>query len=659
MTSEEIPQDTCFDIFPYKKLREPQRVMIQKIWDIINEKKNILINAPTGIGKTAGSIVPTLKYIIDYNKTAERDKKLKLFFLTSTNSHHIIVVDTLKSIKGAKNLRILNADILGRRWMCFQDKIDKLSSSEFNTFCKSLKDERKCDFYLKTRDNKEKLSTAAVSVINKLKASSPVDNAQIINYSYHDKLCPYEIATELAKNADVIVCDYYYLFNPSIRDLFLGRLNHLLENSIIIVDEAHNFVKRMRNLFNSRISTFGISMAIKEAKKFGFNHETGYLIKINDILNSYLNFFDSLKEELQKSRNFSSSVIKDNEAKITKDEFMDKVSEIADYDDIVTSLISAGEKIRKQESKSFVASIGEFLNNWTLEEQGFIRIVKSVGFKSNDSIIIEKDCLDPSSVVRSTINECYSTIFMSATLTPLPMYRDLIGLNAENSEMVSFDNPFPKENRLNLIIPRTTTKYSKRSRQQYRDIANICYDLLTNANVNSAIFLPSYALLDIIGDELESLFKTSFIKKKIIREQSGLNQTEKNKILGKFKEKSGLTLLAVASGSFSEGINLPGKALQLVIVVGLPLATPDLKTKELIKYYNSKFNKGLLYGYIYPAMTKVIQAAGRCIRSEKDKGVLVFLDERYSWDTYLRLFPSDWKMDINATNYAEVIRNFF
>ena len=242
---------------------------------------------------------------------------------------------------------------------------------------------------------------------------------------------------------------------------------------------------------------------------------------------------------------------------------------------------------------------------------------------------------------------------MSGTLLPTYMYKEVLGV--EHVEEVVFKDPYPKTNRLNLIIPKTSTKYTMRSDRQYQEIAQVCADIVNIVPGNSAIFFPSYNLRNSISNHFDRL-----CRKTIFSEDPRMNKPERIELLEKFKGYNdvGAVLMGVSSGSFGEGIDLPGDLLKAVIVVGLPLRRPDLETKSLIEYYDKKFNKGWDYGYLIPAMTKCIQNAGRCIRSETDRGIIVFLDRRFTWRNYHRLFPEDWDLKINL-NYKQLISDFF
>ena len=236
---------------------------------------------------------------------------------------------------------------------------------------------------------------------------------------------------------------------------------------------------------------------------------------------------------------------------------------------------------------------------------------------------------------------------------PTEMYKNLLGF-PEDSLNEEFESPFPAGNRLNLIVDEVTTKFTERNDREYEKIAQICSSIFNSIRGNTAFFFPSYILRDSVYNILKNNSKD-----KMILEKPKLNKTDKEKLLEEFKKykKKGAMLLGVTSGSFGEGIDLPGDLLKCVVVVGLPLSKPDLETKELIKYYNQKFEKGIEYGYIMPAITKAMQNAGRCIRSETDKGVIVFMDKRYTWPIYNKYFPKDWNIKVSR-DYVKDIKDF-
>ena len=261
-------------------------------------------------------------------------------------------------------------------------------------------------------------------------------------------------------------------------------------------------------------------------------------------------------------------------------------------------------------------------------------------------------CLDPSLAAKEVIQRSYSTVLMSGTLTPTTMYKDILGF--DNVIEKEYKSPFPKKNRLNLIIPRTTTKFAKRNTHQFREIAKVCCDILSLIDGNAAIFFPSYELMANIREHFDR-----DLKKLIFMEKQDMSKEDKEKLLNSFRgnKLNGAVLLGTSTGSFGEGIDMPN-VLKAVIIVGLPLQKPNAEAKLLIEYYDDKFGRGVEYGYVLPAMTKCLQNAGRCIRSENDKGAIIFLDERYASRNYYECFPEDWDMEVDL-DYESVLKEFF
>jgi DNA excision repair protein ERCC-2 len=251
------------------------------------------------------------------------------------------------------------------------------------------------------------------------------------------------------------------------------------------------------------------------------------------------------------------------------------------------------------------------------------------------------------------ISGAHSTILMSGTLTPTAMYTDTLGF-PDATRTAELASPFPIENRLALVIPQTTTKFTERTTNQYNRIAAICATIANATPGCSAFYFPSYAIRDAVAPAFETACRRT-----IFKEAPRMTRDDKHQLLERFKtyKNSGAALLGAATGSFGEGVDMPG-VLKSVTVVGLPLDKPDLETKELINYYDTRYGKGWDYGYIFPAITKTLQNAGRCIRTEHDHGALLFLDERFAWPRYLKCFPPDWNIRV-APEYLPIIQRFF
>ena len=617
-------------LFPHDSVRDIQSQLIKDVETAIKNKSHIIVHAPTGLGKTASTLPVALAYALKNDLT--------VFFLTSRHTQHEIAIDTLRKIKEKYDEKFIAIDLVGKQWMCPVEGVQELYSSEFTDYCKSMREKNECEHYLNTKKGTS-ATIEAKKLISEIKAMRILDSGDMIKICEKEKLCPYELSIMLAKEAKVIVADYYYIFSPDIRETFFQKTGKELEKSIIIVDEAHNLPKRMTDILTQKLSTFVIDSAIKEARKFR-------LEDIEQNLGVIRNVFDSLTADIN---------IEKSEKLVKKEEFYDGVNNIEDgYENLIDKFYIAAEEIREKQKKSFIGSAANFLSSWNGQDESFARILSLKETKTMPMFTLMYKCLDPSLLTRDVIERSYSTIMMSGTLTPTAMYKDLLGFNEKTTEK-EYPSPFPKKNRLAMIVPETTTKFTARNPEQYKDIARITAEICNLVPGNSAIFFPSYYLRDEVCG-----FFNNMCRKTILLEQPDMNKEEKQELVERFKSyhESGAVLLGVASGSFSQGVDFKGDFLKAVIVAGIPLTRPDLETQQMIEYYNKKYNKGLEYGYFFPAITKCIQSAGRCIRSETDRGVVIFLDERFAWQNYRKLFPKEW--DIKTTKlYSKMIRDFY
>jgi len=606
--------------FPFAETRNFQEEFMSQVYSTLDKGGQMLVHAPTGIGKTAAVLSPAITYI------TKKDKKKVIFFLTSRNTQHLIAVETLKQIKNKFDLSFVTVDLVGKKGMCNQPGVHLLSAGEFNEYCKDVREKGKCEFYTNLKF-KNKPSPRLVNVITKLKAESPMHVEEINSTCKNSDLCSYEVACQMGKDAQVIIADYNFVMHPHIRDSLLRRINKNMEDLIVIFDEAHNIPSRARDILTAKINTYILDSAAKEARLFRYDEMAEDIIAIKNIL------IELNREKVP---------IDKHEATISKDEFFKKVEAIGNYEEIMGNFEFIGEQVLESKRRSFCASLASFMEHWIGPNEGFTRIINK-SFSKNKKIVIEIHyrCLDPSLVMKSVIDQAHAVVTMSGTLTPIDMYSNLLGFDPDNTLQVEYKDPFPPENRLNLVVPGTSTKFKSRSELMYNLIAKKCAEVTNKVPGNAVIFFPSYYLRDQIFEYLrDKSDKTMFL------EDTEYTKEQRGDLLEKFKEykDQGAILLGVSGGSFSEGIDLPGDLLHAVIVVGVPLAKPDLETQELITYYDKRFGRGWDYGYVFPAIIKILQSAGRCIRSETDRGVVVFMDDRYTWQSYRRCFPSEMIM---------------
>ncbi len=621
-SSQELMKE--LDYFPHPTIREGQRQLVEDILVTFKEKKVLLAHAPTGLGKTASALAVALQ-ILNNSEAREKEdgttRKKKVFFLTNRHTQHKIAVDTLKEIKNKRGHKIVCVDLIGKRWMCNQE-IAGLFGNDFNEFCKSIVEKGECEF-LNNVKNGQKLTMESKLLLKNLQNMSPLHNEELIVECKEQQMCSYEMSIMLGKDADVFIGDYYYLFNPYVMIALFKKMDLELEDVILVVDEGHNLPNRVMDMLSSNLTTNMLKNGLMEAKKFHFKGMINWLQELNRIL---INLADFKEEDRNK------------EKLVTKDSFLSEVQKVVNYEELIDELEQAAEEIRKKQKKSYLGGISTFLESWKGDDEGYLRSVSDRTNKYGPLITLSYSCLDPRVITTPIFERVHSSIIMSGTLNPTSMYRDVLGIKKEKAVEKHYPSPFPAENKLDLIIPETTTKFTARGDVMYKKIAEICTKLNKLIPGNTALFFPSYYMRDQICAFLNS-------DKKLFWEKQSMSKEEKEQFLEGFKleknKRQGGILLGVAGANFAEGVDFPGDLLNGVIVVGLPLAKPDLKTKEIIKYYDNKFNRGWDYGYIYPAMNKCLQSAGRCIRSETDKGAVIYLEERFAWQKYLGCFPGN------------------
>lgn len=620
--------------FPHEQIRQEQDRMLRDVDEALSKKKCMIIHAPTGLGKTT-VLGPAIAHA--------KKNNLTVVFLTARHTQHKIAIETLRKIKEKFKLSITVADIIGKKWMCSIQGARNMQSGDFSEYCKHLCKNSECEYYENTK-NKTKTSMEAELTLDEIRKKNTLNAEEVMKICSKERLCSYEISLLLAAEANAIISDYFYIFNPSIRNHFFKKIDKQIENCIIIIDEGHNLAERLRELMSVNISSFSLGAAKHEAIEFGYEQELEYLNHLTKALDEISAGLELGKECLAEKSDFIELVEKNCSEK---------------YGTITTALASCGEEVLKLKQKSRIMSIARFLELWPGSDQGFTRILKNElkqrrgSQKKEKFLSLSYKCLDPAALSQPVISNSYSTIAMSATMLPADMHLSVLGFPSDTF-LGMYKSPFLETNRLNLIVPETTTKYTKRNSAEYEKIAKICADITNIVLGNSLLLFPSYYIKNEVGMTFERLSE-----KTVFYEQSELTKEEKEELLDRFKKYKGMgaSLLAVARGSFAEGIDLPG-VLKCVIVIGLPLQPPDIETQEMIRHYDKKFGKGMEFGYIFPAMNKVIQGAGRCIRSEKDKGVMIFLDERFLLNCYRKCFPGDWKIVV-AKEPVGMVREFF
>ncbi len=614
-------------LFPHKTIRPAQVDFMEKAEDAIKGEKCLIAHAPTGIGKTCAALVPAVHESIETGK--------KVIFLTPRHAQHKIVIETLRDMKKKSGMDIKVTDLIGRKWLCNLPESETMYSADFQEYCSTLRKEKRCEFHKQTYTETMAPTDQAIKVMAQIDAEiMHSEDAKALCTN----VCPYAIFLERARTSNVIIADYFHMFHPTMYKTFLAKIGAKLEDIILIVDEAHNLPVRVRSLLSIQLSDRQVSGAIKEAND----------IDETELAKDLEFIYRKLNDKAQKLLKAC------NEKVIDINDICEAVEETSDYKYFIRELERTATIVRAAKKKSYLGGISSFLDRWKEKGKEYVRILKKVPSKRGGYIYLyTHECLDPAIATRSILNGVHSSILMSGTLLPLEMYKNILGV--DESIELKMESPFPRSNKLSLVIRDVTTKYSMRSKKESVKIANYLVQIINYTKGNVGVFFPSYFMRDEIYDIL-----SGSIEKHALLEKQNMTKEEKYGLLSEFVrlKDTGAVLFAVVGANFSEGVSFDGRIMNASVIVGLPLQRPDILSESLISYYDEKFSKGWEYGYVNPSMNRAVQAAGRCIRSEKERGLIVFMDGRYLWKNYNKVIPSDYELTISQDIKKEICEFF-
>ena len=626
-------------IFPYEP-RKNQIAIMHTIKNMLDTKRDIVFESGTGSGKTICALSATLDYALNNNK--------KIIYTTRTNAQQRQVLLELRQIR-EKNPelkeKIFGVGIQGRANMCILAKNDaefcKGTAEELSRMCsnekkkaRSNKKDSGCIFYKNFLD-KEKVEV----VIKWAKENLPTAE-EFIDFCEKKQICPYEINKLLIRNSPVVVVPYIYVFDLMIRNMLFDCLSVPEDDMILVVDEAHNLPNYIRDLYSSQLSLYMLNSCVIEAEKYGDPSMVDgrfsvsvfckTLIDINrEIRDTYV--YGILENGIRKTP------VKNNDAFIPSHEFETEIMSrfkitSKTLHDIIGDLMAYGEKIqeyRQKEGKlprSYLHSLAIFLDSWiNLEMKQYAKLVVDASGGKNPRI--EAFCLDPS-IGSEIINNFHCSIHMSGTLEPLEEYRDSMGL-AEETELVSYPSPFSLKNRKILFANDVTTKYEEMLKDDriIDRMTNYVADICNSFPKNTMVFFPSFSIMSNFrrSQDICSINRCTFF------EEQAMSQMALMDLVSDFKQQSngdGAALFSVMGGRISEGMDFPAEELEIAVIVGIPYPKPTARQRGLQRYYDLKFRKGWEYTVEAPTARKLLQAIGRLIRDENDKGVAVILDRR-------------------------------
>lgn len=599
--------------FIFPDFRPYQKEFIEEIEVALKDKAHILISAPTGLGKTVSAITPAIKFCLE--------KNLKLFFLTSKTLQQDMAVETIKKINTEGVFHSIQ--IRAKEKMCASGS--KLCHEKFCQYANDY--------------GKKKEESSILSKI--LSGFYHLDPDIIFNLCKNEVLCPFEISLELLNSAKFIVCDYNYIFDPY-ASFFDTRDDLSLSNCVLIIDEAHNLVERGRGYWSPEISKSQILKGVE--KLLSCPIEPARVLKSG--LDLVLEYFDKLNEEFEGEKEF----VIDIDKKVFREGMEILLSHIIEYFSYLRN-----QSLPPQEDPFMDAffSLNKFSRVLEILSSKFKIIFK----KNKEDLKIKIFCLDPSQFLGKIISKTYSTIGMSATLTPHYFYKRTLGFPSDKTVEAIFPSPFPKENRKIFIYPYLDTTFKKR-KEEAPELAKLLYEMGNCVQGNFLVLFPSYEYINNV------LPFFNFEGKKVLIQEREHNFKETKELLNTIKKKGKSHIFfAVSGGLFAEGVDYPEELFKGVFIVSPSLPQVCLETELLRNYYDEVEENGFSFAYIIPGITRVIQSAGRVIRSEKDRGIVILICRRFKEKLYSKYFPRDWfensPEELITENPVKEIKKFF
>ena len=589
--------------FPFSKFRQGQRDLAKYTYAMAKKRGRLFAEAPTGIGKTISTLFPFIKALKD-------DDNSKIFYLTAKTSGRESAHQAVKLLK-ENGLSLSDIMITAKDKICF---------------CKGQAcNPEECP-YAKGYYNKIQ-TVLRYAILN----YDDFDLQTITQLAYENQICPFEFELDLSLFMDIIICDYNYLFDPI---SYMKRyFDEDTSSFLVLVDEAHNLVDRSRDMYSASLSYKQFLEARKSVCHSKLHQLKLAMSKMNKMFKEYL--------------------VNPKDGNYILDEFYEYTYKT------ISSFITSMQDINKNENKEMSKELLEFY----LEVNRFSKILEFYNDHficyyeiHDDDLILHVSCLDASSFLYSSLRRLRGSVLFSATLSPIEYYVDMLGGKKEDAQLI-LPSPFPVDNLKIIIAPKVSIRYKNRD-ASYQQVADYIKAFVENKVGNYFIFLPSY-------EYLTNLMPYIDMEDVDVYEQDrGMSDEDKEAFLTNFKPHPERTTLGfvIVGGAFGEGIDLVSDRLIGAVIVGIGMPKINFVSDQIMKYYDSKEQSGYNYAYLNPGMNKVMQALGRVIRSETDRGAVLLIDERYLTNDYRDLFKSEWRkyeVAFSPKEVSDILQDFF
>ncbi len=575
--------------FPYEAYRPGQREMAVAVYKAIRDNQSLYVQSPTGVGKTIAALFPAVKAL-------GQGLAARIFYLTAKTPGRLVAEKALEDMRQA-NLEIRSVTLTAKEKVCFCPP--------------AICDPEVCVF---ARDYFGKVKRALEEIDRVQAFTRPVIEEIARRY----QICPFEFSLDLALWVDCIICDYNYAFDPRV---YLHRFFDFdTEAYIFLIDEAHNLPDRARAMYSAELDKKTV-LALQRTLKPHLPELAKKLSAINKVLLA-------LRKACQA----------EGKGALVQHEPPDKLLKaIREFNQKAEDWLVLNQAAEfRQELLEYYFTCSSYLRTAEYFDTFYVSYFERQGQADLKAKLF---CLDPAPMLAARLARSQATIFFSATLLPLDYFMQLLTGAADHARRI-FPSPFPTENVSLLVHNGISTKYAQRA-DSYAAIAS-AIEAICSAHVgNYLVYFPSYAYLAAVHE----LLKERLPESQLLVQDRGMTEAAREAFLAQFSagNQEMLIGLAVMGGIFGEGIDLVGERLIGAIVVGVGVPQVCLENDLIKEYFDRQNGVGFAYAYQYPGFNRVLQATGRVIRSETDRGIIVLIDERFTQARYRHLFPAHWR----------------
>lgn len=591
--------------FPFA-YREGQKEIVRSVYFTIKNKKELFIQAPTGVGKTMSTVYPAVRSVGE-------GLGEKIFYLTAKTITRTVAEEAFRILRD-KGLKYIVLTLTAKEKLCICPEPD----------CNP----EKCP---RAKGHFDRINDAVFEILT---SGDDFDRDTLLAHAEKWLVCPFEMSLDLSLWVDAIICDYNYVFDPNVKlQRFFG--DGVKGEYIFLIDEAHNLVERGRQMYSAAIYKEHV-LAAKRILKAHSKKLERYLEKTNKLLLGY-------KRECESYQVLSSV----GEVALS---LMSVMSELEVFmEQRRKGLVVLKEK-EEEDLLEFYFEVRSFLSIYELLDDNYVIYSE---LDEDNQFRIQLFCVNPAENLHNCMERGAGTVFFSATLLPIRYYKSLLSMNPD-AYAIYAESPFEEEKRGILIGCDVSSRYTRRGYGEYRKMAEYISRFTKQKKGNYLIFFPSYRLMQ----DVFEIYRDEFDTKEVdwVMQTPSMGEADREIFLENFNEDNTNTLLGfcVMGGIFSEGIDLIGEKLIGAVIVGTGIPQISNEREILKKYYDDRKANGFDYAYRYPGMNKVLQSAGRVIRTKDDVGMILLLDERFLAEEYLQLFPWEWKrFDVCSLGYFE------